>query len=250
VSDAAGVGSRSRAPARDSTSGIAAHSARLRWCLIGLAVVGLCLLPLAVVGGRVDPWTTAAFDATSGPLALSGLVVALLALDTFLPVPSSILATVAGQRLGFVGATVAISIGLCLGSAVGYLVGSAAGSAPLERLVGPAQLERARALVTTRPGALALAVTRAVPVLSESVMLLSGAARTPPARTAAVCVLANTGLAMAYAGLGSAADGAAAFPLTVAGSVGLPAAAAVSATVTLRHRRVRHDAVPNEWTAP
>lgn len=53
-------------------------------------------------------------------------MLSLLALDTMLPVPSSIVATVAGQRLGFAGGTSVIALGLCIGNALGDLIGRTA----------------------------------------------------------------------------------------------------------------------------
>jgi uncharacterized membrane protein YdjX (TVP38/TMEM64 family) len=196
------------------------------------------MLPLLVLGDRVDRWTEITLRSLTGPGAVFGLVVGLLALDTVLPVPSSILGTIAGYRLGFDGGSVAISLGLCSGNAVGYLIGRVAGSDALERLVGAEQLARARALATTRPGMTSLAVTRPVPLLSEATILLARAARTPPTRTLVVCALADCGMAMAYAGMGNAAHRSAALPLALAGSIGLPALALLgTATVVAFQRR-------------
>lgn len=214
----------------------------LRWAAVAATVVVLCALPFVVLGGAVDRWTEAALGSLTGPVGVVALVVALLAMDTVLPVPSSILATAAGHRLGFAGASAAIAAGLCAGNLVGYLVGRLAGAHTVERLVGPEQLARARALATRRPGLVALAVTRPVPILSEATILLAGTARTPAASTLTVCALANAGIAMAYAWTGSAAHGQGALPLALAGSVGLPALALLgTVTVVGLQRRNAHD---------
>lgn len=207
-----------------------------RWSLVVAAVLLLCALPAAVAGARVDRWAARALEEMARPGGVFALVSGLLALDTVLPVPSSVVAVVAGHRLGFVGATAAIAAGLCAGNVVGYLLGRLAGAGVVERVVGTDQLERARALAGSRPGAVALAVTRPVPVVSEATIVLAGAARAPVARTAAVCLLANLGLAAAYAAMGSAAHGPAAVPLALGGSVGVPVAAAVLAAVVGRRR--------------
>ena len=173
----------------------------------------------------------------SGGPAVAGLVVGLLALDTVLPVPSSVLATLAGQRLGFAGATAAIFAGLCLGNVVGYLIGRLAASPLVERLVGPEQLAWAQARVGTRPGAVALLVTRPIPILSEAAVVLAGGARARIGGIAAVLVPANAGLAIVYAGLGSAAHGSLALPLGLAGVVGVPVVAIAAAAVLDARRR-------------
>ena len=223
---------RRTTPARDG----------LRWTVVTLGVTVLCLLPFLVLGDRFDRWTEVTLNSTPHAAGVLGLVVVLLALDTVLPVPSSVLATIAGYRLGFAGASIAIAIGLCTSNVVGYLIGRFAGSPAVERLVAVEQLARARAVATQRPGLTALAVTRPVPILSEATILLAGAARAPAAPTLAVCALANAGMALAYAGMGSAAHGPAAIPLALAGSVGLPALAMAGTALAVGlQRRNAHD---------
>lgn len=196
----------------------------------------LGILPLLLVGDRVDAWVDRAVESSTSTAGVVGLVVVLLSLDTLLPVPSSVLATLAGARLGFLGAAATVTAGLCIGNALGYVIGRALAAPVVERFVGARELARAQELVTTRPGAAALAVTRPVPILSESVILLAGAARSPVLRTAVVCALANTGVAVAYAALGSNADGPLALPLLLVGSIGLPVAAALMVPAYLRRR--------------
>lgn len=202
--------------------------------VVGTAVA--CGLPALFAGARLDRWAERAFAELARPEPVFGLVTGLLALDPVLPVPSSVVATVAGQRLGFAGATASIALGLNLGCLAGYLLGRLAAAPVVQRIVGVTHLERARERVTTRPGALALAVTRPVPILSEATIVLAGAAHTPPAWTAAWCGLANLGLAVVYAALGSAADGGAALPLAIAGSVGVPLVAAAAAMMVFGGR--------------
>lgn len=209
----------------------------LRWWLIVGVVATVCALPMVVVGPGFEAWAERAIDAMTSASGVCALVLSLLALDTVLPVPSSIVATVASQRLGFAGGTIIIALGLCIGNAVGYLIGRTVATPLVEALVGAKEIARARAVVTTRPGILALALTRPVPIMSEAVVVLAGTARTPLARTAAVCGLANLGLAMAYAAIGSGADGNAAFPVVVAGSVGVPAVGLAAGALVARRRQ-------------
>ncbi len=215
--------------------------ARLHWGLIAAAVVVLCALPALVLGARVDAWADRVLVSLSADVAVAGLVVGLLTLDTVLPVPSSVLATVAGRTLGLAGGAAAIFVGLCLGNVLGYLIGRLAAAPVVERLVGPEQLAWARARIGTRPGAIALFVTRPVPILSEAAVVLVGAARAPLRRTAAVLATANVGLAVVYAALGAAAHGTFALPLGLAGAVGVPVGAVAAAAMLDAYRRRRVD---------
>ena len=213
--------------------------------MIGGGAVVLCALPIVLLGTRVDIWADRVLATMSGAAGVAGLVVGLLGLDTVLPVPSSVLATIAGQRLGFVNASLAIFTGLCLGNVLGYLIGRLAGAPLVERVVGPDQLAWARARAGARPGVTTLFLTRPVPILSEAAVVLAGAARAPAARTAAVCGLANVGLAVVYAGVGSAAHGPLALPIGLAGVAGVPVlAVAVLAVFDARRRGDRRRAAP------
>ena len=57
-------------------------------------------------------------------LNLALLLIALLALDVVLPVPSSMVALLAVAVLGSVGGYLVIVIGLCLGAGLGYALGA------------------------------------------------------------------------------------------------------------------------------
>lgn len=214
----------------------------VRWLAVGCAVAALCIVPMLVVGRPFEAWVARTLAATASRPGVATIVVTLLAVDVVGPIPSSIVATIAGQRLGLAGGAAAITIGLCLANLIGYGIGRSA-SRLLAKLVPRDQLDKARAFAGTRPGAAALALSRPVPMLSEGVIVLAGAARTPPATTAAVCGLANAGLAIAYAAIGNAVHGGAMFAFAMAGSVGLPALAVLALTLATRRRPVQMGAI-------
>lgn len=133
-------------------------------------------------------------------LSLSLLLVTLLALDVLLPVPSSLVALLAVAALGAIGGYLVIFIGLCLGASLGYWLG-----AGYFRL-----LSNWLGLRSWQPGQLAyrlstlsLVCLRGVPVLAETSVLAAGMQRYPLRQFLLVTTLANAGLALAYAGLGS-----------------------------------------------
>nr|BFD44684.1 hypothetical protein FFPRI1PSEUD_61830 [Pseudomonas sp. FFPRI_1] len=133
-------------------------------------------------------------------LSLALLLVALLALDVLLPVPSSLVALLAVAALGALGGYLVIFIGLCLGACLGYWLG-----AGYFRL-----LSSWLGLRTWQPGQLAyrlstlsLICLRGVPVLAETSVLAAGMQRYPLRQFLLVTTLANAGLALAYAAIGS-----------------------------------------------
>ncbi|NBF09275.1 3-dehydroquinate synthase [Pseudomonas sp. Fl4BN1] len=132
--------------------------------------------------------------------SLALLLVALLALDVLLPVPSSLVALLAVAALGAIGGYLVIFIGLCLGACLGYWLG-----AGYFRL-----LSSWLGLRTWQPGQMAyrlstlsLICLRGVPVLAETSVLAAGMQRYPLRQFLLVTTLANAGLALAYAAIGS-----------------------------------------------
>ncbi len=66
--------------------------------------------------GAVSDWLAARPD----PWILAGAVVGLLAVDILLPIPSSVVGTLAGAELGVFGGMAATWLGLTLGAIIGY----------------------------------------------------------------------------------------------------------------------------------
>jgi len=106
-----------------------------------------------------------------GALAAS-LGVGLLVADVLLPVPSSLVMVAHGALFG-VAAGTALSLAGSLGATLfGFAIGRRGGRV-MERLVTPEERERADRLLR-RWGALAIIVTRPVPLLAETVAIMAG----------------------------------------------------------------------------
>lgn len=197
---------------------------RLRWAILGAAILAVILVPFAVAGEGMDAWSVAQLRALADrPLLVALLVVALLAADVLLPVPSSIVATLAGLTLGFAGGAAAALAGMVAGCVVAYGVGRWAGAPAAERIVGADEVRRLNALAR-RHGGWSLAIARPVPVLAEASTLLAGAAAMPFGRFLAVTTAANLGVAAVYAAVGAYAANVQSFLLAVAGAVLVPLA--------------------------
>ncbi|WP_271102935.1 3-dehydroquinate synthase [Pseudomonas tohonis] len=134
-------------------------------------------------------------------LNLAVLVIALLALDVVLPVPSSMVSLLAVAVLGAVGGYLVIFIGLCLGSLLGYWLGAgyfriASGLLDIEDW-------RKAGRLANRLNTWSLICLRGVPVLAETSVLAAGMQRYPLRRFLVITTLANAGLAAVYSALGS-----------------------------------------------
>lgn len=110
--------------------------------------------------------------AQAGPLAAL-LAVALLAGDGVLPVPASLVMVALGALYGPVVGTLLALLGRVLMAMVGYAIGRRGGPL-LARLVPPEGRNQADRLLR-RWGAMAIVVTRPVPLLAETIVILAGA---------------------------------------------------------------------------
>jgi uncharacterized membrane protein YdjX (TVP38/TMEM64 family) len=168
-----------------------------------------------VMLARIVEWTG------DRPFVTASVVVGALAADVFLPVPNGLINTLAGSLLGWMLGSFVIWIGLTIGCAVGYAAGRFA-ALPLARgMLGEHDLNAARE-VSRRLGASVLVVTRTVPMLAEVVTISAGITGYPFARFVAITGLANIGVAVVFAGIGSAASELQSSLLAFVGAVALP----------------------------
>ncbi len=108
-----------------------------------------------------------------GGVLAAGLGVGLLIADVLLPVPSSLVMVAHGAVFGVVVGTLLSLLGSVGAAMFGFAIGRRGGRV-LERVVTPAERARADYLLT-RWGALAIVVTRPVPLVAETVAIMAGA---------------------------------------------------------------------------
>jgi uncharacterized membrane protein YdjX (TVP38/TMEM64 family) len=191
--------------------------------LLAALLVGLLLIPFFLFEAR--------FNALAMQITGSGLsrwvaaagIFTLLALDIFLPVPSSIVATAAGVLLGLVQGAAIVWAGMMAGCLLGYIVGVRAWGAA-RWVVGPDSLSRAEDLMR-RYGDLAIVVCRPVPVLAEASVVFAGIARAPVQRFAWLTGFSNLGIAIAYSAVGALSMRIDSFLVAFLGALLLPGVA-------------------------
>ena len=130
--------------------------------------------------------------------------VALLIVDVFLPVPSSLVMVAHGALFGVWMGTLLSMVGqmgaACLGSAVGR-----AGGPLMERMVSPEEKARADRFMR-RWGALGIVISRPIPLFAETVAIMAGVSRVPWARVAVAAALGSLPPALLYAFTGAFAN--------------------------------------------
>ena len=203
-----------------------------RWVLLSVAILALVIVPFVLFEAAVGSAVSEFLDSDPPRVTLGLAIVGVLAADIVLPVPSSVVATAAGTLLGLGWGTLANAVGLGIGCMVGYAIG-ASGRGLAARVVGPQQLMLAER-VFARRGEIVVAVFRPIPVLAEISVVFAGLARMSRARFALYAMLANVGIAVAYAGIGAWAAAANEMAVAVAASLVLPGLAMLAGRVATR----------------
>ena len=173
----------------------------MRWAALWAVLVGLVLIPFFLFEGQFNALAARIVQSDTSRMVSVAGIVALLALDVFLPVPSSIVATAAGVLLGLWKGTLVVWAGLMIGCLLGYAVGKK-GTGAARWMVGADSLTRAESLMR-RYGELAIVLCRPVPVLAEASVVFAGLVRAPFARFAWLTAASNFGIAAGYAAFGA-----------------------------------------------
>lgn len=189
------------------------------------AASGLCVLLLALFGLAhlfdVPVLTDDSPELGSAGLPAAALSFALLAGDVVLPVPSSGVMLANGALFGPVGGIVLSLAGSAAAALLALAIGRR-GGALLERLVSPEERARFGAAIEQH-GALAIVVTRPVPVIAETTAILAGAAGMPLRRLAVAAAIGSLPPAVAYGIAGASADSVSEGVVVFAGTLVLAA---------------------------
>lgn len=209
----------------------------LRWTLLLAALLAFILVPFVLWEDQFTRWTDALTNTETGRWLLLVSVVALLAGDIVLPVPSSAVSAAAVAVLGPGPGGMSIWAGMTAGAILGYGLGRTGGAALATRLVGAEDLNRAAGPMQ-RLGPGVLAVCRAVPVLAEASVLFAGIVAMDPRLFLVTCALANAGVALAYSALAMLGASLGSVYPAMIGAIAIPALAiGIAALTGVRHLR-------------
>ncbi len=173
----------------------------MRWAVLWAVLIGLVLVPFFLFEEQFNALAARIVQSDTSRMLSAAGIVALLALDVFLPIPSSIVATAAGVLLGLWKGTVVVWTGLMIGCLLGYGVGKR-GTGAARWMVGSESLTRAESLMR-RYGDAAIVLCRPVPVLAEASVVFAGLVRAPFTRFAWLTAASNLGIAAGYAAFGA-----------------------------------------------
>lgn len=140
------------------------------------------------------------FLADNGAIAATSGVV-LLALDILLPIPSSIIMATMGNLFGIAMGALLSYTGMMLSCLLGYGIGRLWG-AKWMKSADPEKQKRSIQILE-KWGGFALIVTRPIPVLSESVVVLSGIKKMPLKTVFVTCSIGLLPTSIFYALVGA-----------------------------------------------
>ncbi|NDC63168.1 MAG: DedA family protein [Planctomycetia bacterium] len=142
--------------------------------ILMLAALAVPLVPFLALGTRLDRMAAEWLDPPPSAPLVAAIETGLLAADLLLPVPSSMVATLGGARLGVAVGTACAWLGMTVGAAAGWWLGRRAGGRALDGL-DPDERETLRRQERTA-GPLLVVLTRPLPLVAEAAALAAGAA--------------------------------------------------------------------------
>jgi uncharacterized membrane protein YdjX (TVP38/TMEM64 family) len=140
--------------------------------IVAGVVIGSKLLLENVLGISLEPWARG-WMAGAG-VAGAATVIGLLAVDIFIPVPSSLVMILSGAVFGVWWGAVLAFIGSIAGEWLGFELARRYGTRLSTRFLGDEQERRRLDHILDQHGAAAVAVTRALPVVMETMSVVAG----------------------------------------------------------------------------
>ena len=197
----------------------------VKWVSVAIVLVTTIGVPVALFESQSDALVEGLINWTDRRPLITALVLILaLTSDVLFPVPNGVINTAAGSLFGWTLGAGVIWIGLTIGCLLGYGVGRVAGRPLARRIIGERDMAAAHA-AAERLGAVTLVVTRTVPMVGDIATIAAGITVYPFSRYVLVTALANAGVAVVFAGIGSAATDLQSPWLALLGAVALPLAA-------------------------
>jgi uncharacterized membrane protein YdjX (TVP38/TMEM64 family) len=176
---------------------------RRYWVLVGAVFVGLLSLWLFADALGMSRVTDPAAAMGEGGVWPALVGIGLLVADVVLPVPSVLVMVANGALFGVVVGALLSLVGKLGAAVVAFALGRS-GRGLVDRLVGEGERQRGERLLA-RWGLLAILVSRPVPILAETVVLLAGTSGLRMVPVLLVVLVGSVPEAVAYGLAGAAA---------------------------------------------
>lgn len=170
-----------------------------------LVVLVVTIVPFVLFARQIEAIVGEWVKHPAAPTTVWFAVVALLWADILLPIPSSVVTTFAGAKIGWLGAFLASDMGMTLAAVTAYGLGRAADRFRIARLSTDQQ--KVGAASVNRWGPWAIMISRGIPLVAEIVLIYIASRRISFWKFLWPTVIANTLISLGYALLGQwAAD--------------------------------------------
>lgn len=179
------------------------------------------IIPFVIWGHDLQTAADAWQQAYTDPVVMAIGLFVLLAFDVFLPVPSSLVNTIAGAKLGILVGSLVCFGGLTVGAALGFGLAKMVGPAIKKRWLEEGDAATLRQFAETW-GVATLVITRPLPILAEAAVVLLGIQGLSWRKFWPPVLLANGGISIAYAAFGQIAAEQEWLVIAMAISAGFP----------------------------
>jgi len=199
-------------------------TSRNPWLKPLLLITVVLVVPLLLLAAWGETFSLVAQRWQTDPPSrwvIAAAVIAILASDVFLPVPSGPISTLAGSQLGVVLGTTVSTLGMTFGAIIAFALAKAWGRPLAERYSSTKQLAELETACRDH-GIWMLILTRPLPILAEACSLLVGALQMPWRRFLPAVLVSNFLIAATYSVLGQQAADYGWLPLAVCASVAVP----------------------------
>ncbi len=196
------------------------------WILFSALLFSVIFIPYLMFGEILENSSRDAVESDDTSLIMAASYLsALLALDVFLPVPSSMNSTMLGALLGVFLGTLISTVSMTISCGIGYLIGAKLSGSKRRRWLPSSEVDRVRRLSETY-GKWIIVLARPIPILAEATTIVAGIGRMSGGRFFLLCLLSNLGISFVYALTGAWSVSANTFLLAVAFACCVPLLAA------------------------
>lgn len=186
-----------------------------------MVVLAIPIIPFVIWGEPLERGAREWLDQPGSTGSVAGGLMTLHAVDIFLPVPSSLVSTVGGWRLGWALGTLVSFLGMSLGAVFGFSLARRWGFPLAARLSPPEQLQRMSEF-NQRFGSVLLILCRPIPVVAEASVLWTGMNQMTWRRFLPPVLLSNLAISFVYSAFGHWAADHQWLPWALVASVALP----------------------------
>lgn len=175
-----------------------------RWAVLLLVVAGFVVVSKLLIedllGLSLEGLATA-WLAVAGPGSAAAIVI-LLAVDIFLPVPSSLIMVLSGAAFGVLWGAVLSLVGSIAGEWLGFELVRRYGRRASSAMVGDEELARLGAFFE-RYGTAAIVMTRPLPIVMETMSVVAGLSRMSRGAFLVASFVGTTPIVFVYAYAGA-----------------------------------------------